>query len=166
MYRTINDFLQDWDAETRNTIKLFSCLTSSALTAKVDEKGRSLGAIAWHIVMSCDKMVSRTGLAPSIFTGKTEPLDDVDELITAYSEIASNIEAKIKSHLSDADLLKETEVFGQHWQLGFALSSLIRHNAYHKGQMSVLMRQSGLKVTGSYGPSREEWASSGITPPA
>ena len=42
------------------------------------------------------------------------------------------------------------------------LSALIRHEAHHRGQMTVLMRQAGLTVPGVYGPSREEWVAYGM----
>jgi len=44
------------------------------------------------------------------------------------------------------------------------LVSLITHQAHHRGQMTVLMRQAGLKVPGVYGPAREEWAAMGMPP--
>ena len=44
------------------------------------------------------------------------------------------------------------------------LSSLIRHQAHHRGQMTVLMRQAGLPVPGVYGPAREEWKAYGQEP--
>jgi uncharacterized damage-inducible protein DinB len=38
------------------------------------------------------------------------------------------------------------------------------HEIHHRGQMTVLMRQAGLKVPGVYGPSREEWTAYGMPP--
>ena len=49
---------------------------------------------------------------------------------------------------------------------GLTLAVLVRHQAHHRGQMTVLMRQAGLKVPGVYGPAREEWAEFGMQPPA
>jgi uncharacterized damage-inducible protein DinB len=43
-----------------------------------------------------------------------------------------------------------------------ALQALISHEIHHRGQMTVLMRQAGLKVPGIYGPAREEWAAYGM----
>jgi uncharacterized damage-inducible protein DinB len=45
------------------------------------------------------------------------------------------------------------------------LQILIRHEIHHRAQMTVLMRQAGLKVPGIYGPSRDEWQAMGMTPP-
>jgi len=38
------------------------------------------------------------------------------------------------------------------------------HQAHHRGQMTVLMRQAGMKVPGVYGPSKEEWSAFGMEP--
>ena len=55
-------------------------------------------------------------------------------------------------------------MYGETWKRGVALEMLIRHEAHHRGQMTVLMRQAGLPVHGVYGPSREEWTAMGMEP--
>ena len=45
------------------------------------------------------------------------------------------------------------------WKNGFSLFVIVSHQAHHRGQVRVLMRQAGLSVVGIYGPTREEWAS-------
>ena len=67
---------------------------------------------------------------------------------------------------SDATLEVEDEMYGQKWPRGSTLQALIVHQAHHRGQMTVLMRQAGLKVPGVYGPAREEWTAYGMQPPA
>jgi uncharacterized damage-inducible protein DinB len=49
-------------------------------------------------------------------------------------------------------------MYGEQWSRGAVLSALILHQVHHRAQMTVLMRQAGLKVPGLYGPAREEWA--------
>ena len=39
------------------------------------------------------------------------------------------------------------------------------HQCHHRGQMSVLMRQAGIRVPGIYGPAREEWSMLGAPIP-
>ena len=39
---------------------------------------------------------------------------------------------------------------------------VIQHQYYHRGQMTVLMRQAGLTVPDIYGPAKEEWANFGM----
>ncbi|MEA3297729.1 MAG: DinB family protein, partial [candidate division Zixibacteria bacterium] len=42
---------------------------------------------------------------------------------------------------------------------------LIQHQIHHRGQMTVLMRQAGIKVPSLYGPAKEDWAQMGLEPP-
>ena len=58
----------------------------------------------------------------------------------------------------------KVKMFGQVWKRSELLSSLVRHQVHHRGQMTILMRQAGLKVPGVYGPAREEWAKMGMPP--
>jgi uncharacterized damage-inducible protein DinB len=57
-------------------------------------------------------------------------------------------------------------MYGQQWKRGYTLAVLVRHQAHHRGQMTVLMRQAHLRVPGVYGPAREEWSEFGMQPPA
>lgn len=43
-------------------------------------------------------------------------------------------------------------MYGEIWARGLTLFYLITHQAHHRGQMTVLMRQAGLPVPGIYGP--------------
>ncbi len=55
--------------------------------------------------------------------------------------------------------------YGERWKNGFTLEVLLRHEIHHRGRMTVLMRQAGLKVPGVYGPAMEEWEAFGAQPP-
>lgn len=48
-------------------------------------------------------------------------------------------------------------MYGMKWEKGFTLQILMHHEIHHRGQMTVLMRQEGLKNPGIMGPSKEEW---------
>jgi uncharacterized damage-inducible protein DinB len=48
--------------------------------------------------------------------------------------------------------------FGRTLPVGTVVTSLIRHQIHHRGQMTTLMRMAGVVVPGVYGPSREETA--------
>ncbi|MGO4373779.1 DinB family protein, partial [Paenibacillus sp. MCAF20] len=45
------------------------------------------------------------------------------------------------------------------------LDVLIKHEIHHRGQMTVLMRQAGLRVPDLYGPTKEQWAEFGAPAP-
>lgn len=71
----------------------------------------------------------------------------------------------MKSQWNDDDLKVLNNVFGQELPNGVTLSLLNQHQIHHRGQITVLMRQAGLKVPGIYGPAREEWAELGMKEP-
>jgi len=55
-------------------------------------------------------------------------------------------------------------MYGEVWKNGATLFILVTHQAHHRGQMTVLMRQAGLKVIGVYGPAKEEWLQMNMEP--
>ena len=54
---------------------------------------------------------------------------------------------QLKKHYKDEDLQTEDDMYGEKWKRGLTLLYLMLHLAHHRGQMTVLMRQAGLKVT-------------------
>ncbi len=84
---------------------------------------------------------------------------------TAYNAASASLAEEIKCNWKDETLSIEDDMYGQKWKRGITLGILITHQTHHRGQMTVLMRQAGLKVPGIYGPSYEEWAAMGMEPP-
>lgn len=62
MYRTIADFVTDWKYENEATLKVLNTLTDGSLGQKVSSEARTLGFLAWHIVLSMSEMGSKMGL--------------------------------------------------------------------------------------------------------
>ena len=62
----------------------------------------------------------------------------------------------------DENLDEEVNMYGEMWKNGSTLTILVTHQIHHRGQLTVLMRQAGLKVPGFYGPAREEWTAYGM----
>ncbi len=162
MYRTINDFVSDWNHDLEETTKLFRNLTDESLGQKVTEDGRNLGFIAWHIVLTIGEMPGHVGLnadAPAI----DAPVPaSAAEIVSAFEKAARSLGDAVASNWTDDTLLEEDNMYGENWKRGKTLLALILHQAHHRGQMTVLMRQAGLRVTGIYGPAKEDWASMGM----
>jgi uncharacterized damage-inducible protein DinB len=162
MYRMIEDFKKDWAYEGEMTAKVFGNLTDASLTQKVAPEGRTLGFLAWHIT-GCLGMVKEAGL-PMEVAGEIsmDPPSSAAAIKSAYEQGAAELMASVEKNWRDANLLEEIEMYGQTWTRGYALLALVKHQAHHRGQMTVLMRQAGLVVPGAYGPAREEWAAFGM----
>jgi uncharacterized damage-inducible protein DinB len=165
MYRCIEDFIDDWRHEHISTLKVFKNLTDASLNQKVTPDGRSLGYLAWHIVLSLGEMGAKAGLN-IIAPPEDASVPTVASIIfNTYEEAGSTVVSEVKKKWTDAMLFEEIEMYGQKWTRGATLSALSTHQIHHRAQMTVLMRQAGLKVPGVYGPSREEWSKIGMPPP-
>ncbi|HEX7049718.1 MAG TPA: DinB family protein [Longimicrobiales bacterium] len=162
MYRTIADFVEDWSIESAATLKVLNNLTDASLDQRIAPESRSLGRLAWHVTGSITGMLGQAGLTVG---GPTDhdPQPPAAAVIAAAYERAARVAAEqIESRWTDAMLDETVEMFGRPWKRGAVLSTIIRHQAHHRGQMTVLMRQAGLVVPGVYGPSREEWVAQGM----
>jgi uncharacterized damage-inducible protein DinB len=158
MYRTIQDFLTDWTQEYDSTLKVFKNLTDASLKEKVSAEGRSLGHLAWHIVLTLGEMGDKAGLKVNAPSENTPDPNKASEIVAAYEKAGASFTAEVKQKWNDGMLAEEIDMYGEKWTRSATLNSLIKHQIHHRAQMTVLMRQAGLKVPGVYGPSREEWA--------
>ena len=164
MYRTIEDFVLDWTYESGATMKILHALTDDSLRQKVTPEGRSLGFLAWHLVLTLSEMGSKMGLQVTAPAEDSEPPTVGAEIASAYDISSKSVMEAVLRSWTNASLNDDIQMYGEMWKRGGALSSLIMHQTHHRAQMTVLMRQAGLKVPGVYGPSREEWVQMGMQP--
>lgn len=166
MIRTIADFEHLWSREIESTQKVFKHLTNESLTREIHPDVRTLGRLAWHIVTTIPEMSERTGLR----LAGPRPHDPIPatarEILRGYSEAAISLLDQIKANWNDSSLEVKDDMYGEKWKRGFTLQALVNHEIHHRGEMIALMRICGLAVPGVYGPTRDEWANFGMTPPA
>ena len=165
MYRTIQDFLDDWKHENDATIKVFKNLTDSSLTHRITSENRSLGFLAWHIVLSLGEMGDKAGLQVAAPAEDTPEPASAAAIVSFYEKAGTSFASEVKNKWNDGMLSEEIEMYGEKWTRGATLAALSSHQIHHRAQMTVLMRQAGLKVPGIYGPSREEWSQMGMSAP-
>jgi uncharacterized damage-inducible protein DinB len=165
MFRKIEDFTKAWEQESAATQKLMNELTDTSLSQKVAEGHRTLGRIAWHIVTATPEMMGRTGLQVGSVSGEAPMPQYASEIQKGYAAVSSDVMEQVKANWTDQTLTILDDMYGEKWPRGLTLKILIDHQTHHRGQMTVLMRQAGLKVPGVYGPSKEEWGAYGGNPP-
>lgn len=161
MYRKIEDFVNDWAYETEMTLKIFNGLTDESLTRNLHDEHRTLGRIAWHITQTLTEMMHQAGLPLEVLGEQPEDLT-IARLTETFAKDAEAVKEAVLANWTDTVLTDKVPMYGEEWRKGMVLSILIRHQTHHRGQMTVLMRQAGLKVAGVYGPSKEEWAEMGM----
>lgn len=165
LIRTIEDFENWWLNETTASRKIYVALTDESLDQKIADDHRTLGRIAWHIIQTMVEMPGRVGLK-AVGPGEKDPVPkSAAEIQEAYDKAATSLLEQIKANWKDDTLLEEDDMYGSMWTRSFTLFVLIGHEVHHRGQMTVLMRQAGLKVPGIYGPSLEEWVNYGMEAP-
>lgn len=164
MFRRVSDFEKSWTADSAATLKLLRALTDASLGQAVAPGERTLGRLAWHITCSLGEMPGHVGLLVDSPAHDADPPDSAAAIAAAYDKASRSLLAQIKAW-DDTTLDVEDDMYGQRWTRGFTLHALLEHQIHHRGQMTVLMRQAGLKVPGVYGPAREDWAGMGMQPP-
>jgi uncharacterized damage-inducible protein DinB len=164
MFNSIAEFTSAWKAESANTQKIMNALTDASLAQKVTPEGRSLGRLAWHVVQTLGEMGGHAGLKVEAASEKTPQPATAAAIADAYKAGAAAVEKAVTTAWTDADLAGEIDMYGEKWTRAMSLRALMSHEIHHRGQMTVLMRQAGLKVPGVFGPSREEWVAYGMAP--
>ena len=165
MYRRIEDFLRSWEYEAANTSKIIGSLTEAVRGQAIAPGHRTLDRLAWHLAQSIPEMMSQTGLPVAGVDPHAPVPAKVAAIKKAYDDASASLVKAMKSSWNDGTLEIEDNMYGQTWKRGATLTALVMHQAHHRGQMTVLLRQAGLKVPGIYGPALEEWAAYGQPAP-
>jgi uncharacterized damage-inducible protein DinB len=165
MFTSIADFEKIWQDESESTLKLLNQLTDQSLTQKVTDDHRNLGRMAWHVVTSITEMMPLTGLKVEGPDPKAPVPAIAEEIRSGYEKAAASMLKQIKAGWTDDTLQLIDDMYGFQWKRGYTLFVLVAHQTHHLGQMTVLMRQAGLKVPGIYGPSKEEWSAYNMQEP-
>ncbi|WHY75447.1 DinB family protein [Neobacillus sp. WH10] len=165
MYSSIAGFIEDWNQEAALTQSLVDALQNSSLQQRVSSDDRTLGRIAWHIVTSTPGMLIDFGIkVPTVENAKNVP-ESAKEIAGAFRRVSTDVAHAVKEQWTDSSLTEEVNVFGRTMTKAGTLSLIVKHIIHHRGQMTVLMRQAGVRVPGLYGPAREEWTQMGMNAP-
>ena len=165
MYHTIKEFEEAWGQDSTLTAKTLHALSDESLKQEVTAGHRNLGRIAWHIVMTIPEMAQEMGLDMGDFDPKAPVPATAKEIAEEYLKHAKTLIDRVKMDWDDDVLGTEVDMYGQKWRRDFGLQALIQHQIHHRGQMSILMRQAGIRVPSLYGPAKEDWASMDVEPP-
>lgn len=164
MFRKISDFTEAFTYESETTLKLFQNINNDVFLNKAHDNVRSMQRLVWHITITLGEMLGKAGLTIDCPDEHSAPPSDIKEVCKAYERASKSVLQEVQKW-ADADLEQEVNMYGEQWTKGVILTVLIKHEAHHRGQLTVLMRLNGLTVPGVYGPSKEEWAAWNMTSP-
>ncbi|SHG27467.1 DinB family protein [Ornithinibacillus halophilus] len=158
MYRKKEDFLNDWNMASEGTLRVIEAISNDKLDQAVVEGHNTLGWLGWHLATSPAFFASQIGLNVTVSGEPAVVPNNVSEIAEGYKAIANKVKEEVESNLTDEQLIETVESFGNQVPRGALLRSLIDHQTHHRGQMTVLLRQAGLKVPGVMGPTKEDQA--------
>ena len=159
---SLQEFALDWAHHREETLRLLRALDDRSLSGKTDADGRTLGRIAWHLVQTMPEMLGHAGVPLAGPGPEVAPPAGAAAIVAAYDKASAQVVPAVQAAWNGLDLASPVAMYGQEWPRRLVLSGLMLHEAHHRGQMTVLMRQAGLKVPGVFGPAREEWAAHGM----
>ena len=165
MYVTISDFIKEWNREAMLTQNVLDGLTDESLKQQVYPEGRTLGRIAWHLTTNIPDYLTHFGLNIDGVKNAENVPTSAKEIAQTFKEVSSLVAQIIEKQWTDKTIEQIQEAFGRQESNAQILMGLIKHIVHHRGQITVLMRQAGLKPFGVYGPPKEDWIYLGVENP-
>lgn len=165
MFVTVADFIQEWKREASLTQNVLDGLTDEALEQQVYTEGRSLGRIAWHLTTNIPEYLTEFGLEMKAVTDTGRVPASAKEIAETFKQVSAKAAEIIQANWVDESLKEVQEAFGRQETNASILMGLIKRIVHHRGQITVLIRQAGLKPYGVYGPPKEDWVHFGVEHP-
>lgn len=159
MFQTVDELLKSWNYEASLTQKVLDQLTDESLKQEIAAGHWSLGQLSWHLVTTLGVFAGQIGLELEGPSADAPVPTHAKDIAKEYQIVTQSLSNTIKTQWNDEQLSEIKSVFGHEQRCDQVFSLLISHQNHHRGQMTVLMRQAGLRVPGVYGPSKEEWES-------
>jgi uncharacterized damage-inducible protein DinB len=85
-------------------------------------------------------------------------------IASEYRRISRDLLHAVRTQWNDETLHESVMIHKEAWLNGSSLRYAIMHQSHHRGQMTVLMRQAGLRLPNVYGPTYDAWIEKGIAP--
>ncbi|MGG2016384.1 DinB family protein [Bacillus sp. S10(2024)] len=165
MYVTISDFINEWNREALLTQKVLDGSTDESLQQQVYPEGRTLGRIAWHFTTNIPEYLAHFGLNIEGVENAESVPTSAKEIAETFKKISLDVAKVIEEQWTDESLKQIQAAFGRQESNASILMGLIKHIVHHRGQVTVLMRQAGIKPFGVYGPPKEDWIHLGVENP-
>ena len=155
MFNRVQHFLAVWQQESTQTARVLEHITDESLSQPVAPRHRTLGELAWHLTTALQEIVGKTGLHFDGPGNAAARPATAQALCGAYVHAARCMAEAIARDWTDKTLSERHDAYGMQWENGTTLMVMLHHEIHHRGQMTVLMRQAGLKLPGVFGPSAD-----------
>lgn len=152
MFTSVSEFLTVWRHESDATARVIGALSIGALSRRSHPGTRTAGELAWHIVTAVREISRHTGIVVDGPTKDAPVPTTAEEIETHYRRAASSLADAVQGSWFDGTLQVTDVVYGETWARGKTLFVLLCHEIHHRGQLTLLLRQAGLRVPAVYGP--------------
>ncbi len=151
-------FLAAWDHENGTSARAIRAMPDGKLDLKPHPKSMSAAELCWHLATS--ERYFAVGAM-----GVEAPGEDPVPKERPPSTVAAMAEAFERSHAAlrraaggkpDAWFEQEVEFYGMRLPRVSVGNLMLRHEAHHRGQLTVYLRLAGSKVPSIYGPTADE----------
>ena len=156
MYRKVEDFIQDWQGSSAGTLRVLEAMTDDKLDQAITEGHNTLRWLGWHLATAPAYFAGLLGLNLDHAGDAGKLPSTAKEIAEGYLAVSNELAEKVSKEFSDEHLIEEVDQHGSPTARGAILRTLIDHQTHHRGQMTVLLRQAGLKVPGVMGPTKED----------
>lgn len=158
MYRTINDFIQDWENSCRGTLAVFDAITDEKKGFEIVEGHNSLEWLSWHLTTATAYFMGQVQLSLDVELNPSATPETMQEIINTYKIASEQVVKTVKEKLTDESLSTNVDSHGRPTPIGALLRAMVDHQTHHRAQMQVLLRQAGLSVPSVMGPTKEALA--------
>jgi uncharacterized damage-inducible protein DinB len=163
LHDELHMFLEAWDREAENTLKLLKALPANEYDFRPDPEGRSLGELAWHLAEGDAYMSYGIDRGEFRMDAHAKPPNierprSVEALAPAYERVHREAVARVRK-LTREDLDRSVPFFTGPAPIRTILwDFVVSHHIHHRGQLTLMCRLAGGRPPGLYGPNREETA--------
>jgi uncharacterized damage-inducible protein DinB len=127
-------------------------------TYKPDDKSRSAGELALHLVMSDVWFADSILNGAFVWTGEPSAPPEITDSASMARWHEKHLGARLASlrAMPPEDLLREVDFFGTKAAAVTWLGLMNNHAVHHRGQLAAYLRPMGSKVPAIYGMSADE----------
>jgi uncharacterized damage-inducible protein DinB len=162
---TAEAFIEEWALESVLTKNVLAAITDESLNYKATPGGRDIGRLACHIIKVIPEHFTNFGIIVAPVHNSSVVRTQSKEFVVAFADLHFRVLRSLNSQLTDAWMKEKQVAFGRSLTNSAILMLLVKHIIHHRGQLTVLLRQAGIKPPFVYGPPMEDWAKLGMEPP-
>ncbi|MEZ4652882.1 MAG: DinB family protein, partial [Candidatus Eisenbacteria bacterium] len=123
MFRKVEDFVTAYKDQRSGTLSILGALTDQNMGQSIHADHRTLGRIAWHLVVTIPEMMGRTGLSLPEVDPESPVPGSAQRIREAYERASQELLTAVSTQWEDETLLEQDEMYGSNWPRGFTLSA-------------------------------------------